>query len=68
MTYIVKADIPACNGQSCRVCEMYLEGFFSEDGGVTIADEPVKVDAAEMAEQFCPMQCITMEAVSDEQL
>ena len=68
MTYIVKADIPSCNGASCRVCEMYLEGFFSENGGIAVVEEPIHVDAAEMAEQFCPMQCITMEAVTDEQL
>ena len=68
MTYLVKADIPACSGAACRVCEMYLEGFFEKDGGITVVEEPIKIDAAKIAEQFCPQQCISMEPVNlDEQ-
>ena len=60
MTYIVKADIPACSGAACRVCEMYLPGFFANDGGIMVASEVIEIDAAEAARQFCPQQCITM--------
>ncbi len=60
MTYVVRAEIPACNGAACRVCEIYLPGFFRADGGVTVVSDPISVDAAEMASQFCPQQCITL--------
>ncbi len=61
MTYIVKADIPSCNGASCRVCQNYLPGFFEKNGGIQVVERNEEVDAAKLAEQFCPMQCISME-------
>jgi len=66
MTYIVKADIPSCNGASCRICQDYLPGFFDKDGGIRVVDENSEIDGAEMAAQFCPTQCIEMEAVRDD--
>jgi len=65
MTYIVKADIPACNGSCCRLCENYLPGFFEKNGGITVVETSPEIDAAELAEQFCPNQCISMEVVQD---
>ena len=66
MTYIVRADIPACNGAACRVCEMYLIGFFEHDGGITVVSDPTAIDAAEMASQFCPQQCIELVPCRDD--
>ena len=62
MTYIVKADVPSCNGASCRLCQDYLPGFFDNDGGIKVVERNEEIDAAKLAEQFCPTQCISMEA------
>ena len=53
--YIVRADIPNCNGAGCRVCEQYIDGFFATSGGIVVIDNK---DQAELAAQFCPTQCI----------
>jgi len=65
MTYIVKADIPFCKGEDCHLCENYLPDFFKKNGGIIVVDTQYEIDGAELAEQFCPNQCISMEVVRD---
>lgn len=57
MSWIVKAE-PGCNGKSCRICEEYLPGFFSKDGGITVQQIS---ENAELAKQFCPQQVISIQ-------
>lgn len=54
MSYVVKRG-PGCNGLSCVICEEYLSGFITKDGGITVRQNQ---DNAKLAEQFCPQQCI----------
>jgi len=56
MSYIVKAG-PGCNGAACRLCEEYLEGFFSRNGGIAVTNLQ---EDADLAAQFCPQQCISV--------
>ena len=58
---IVKSDVGYCRGaRTCGLCEEYLPGFFSKDGGIRVTKDIV---GAELAEQFCPVQCITIKKV-----
>ncbi len=64
MTVIVRSELNYCRGyRSCGLCEEYLPGFYTRDGGITVTKN---IDAAELAEQFCPVQCITVEPVKQE--
>ena len=62
LKYIVKAG-RGCNGDSCRLCDDYLPGFYNS-GRIMIVDVPGK-DLADLAASFCPMQIIEIEQVEN---
>lgn len=57
MNYIVKRG-PGCNGLSCVACEMYLSGFISKDGGITVQQNP---ENARLTEEVCAQKCIEIQ-------
>ena len=60
--FIVRAH-RGCQGESCRVCEEYLPGFFSVNGGVVLEESQ---ELVEVVKNFCPNKVITVQEIGEE--
>lgn len=62
--FVVKAPLDECLGyRTCGLCEAFIPGFWSRDGGITVVDD---YEQARAAIDSCPQGCVIVNAVRGE--